>query len=160
MVLADPDSAARWAGGTALLVPLRHAVATPSDLLEEARLLWEAEAFLETDRIGAGWGTVGLWCRDPELARAWTETPRTVPAELASIVGEDGLMRLPRPESDLDPILVAVTVPTTSSATPREIAQAWIDGGHEHYFYETHLAGIRTVQDDEIRAALCKLERR
>lgn len=170
------------AAGQAKVIPFARRVATGNDLTCEAEQLWAAERNgTPNGEVSAGWGCVAL-LRNPErnipqdLLVEWTNRVSrerrygNVPQaeEEDTLVSADGLLRIdwPRRISDgasltLDLLLVTATHPTLTG-TPRRypgvgtIAAAWNSDmdGHVGYFWSNVHNGIRTFQDEEIKANL------
>ncbi|MBY3219313.1 hypothetical protein HFO21_33990 [Rhizobium laguerreae] len=149
--------------GTGLLVPCRHEVLTIEDLVAEASALWKAEApKAKTGALGSNWGGVGILFRegvvDGSFAQSWQDHFRKAGRTSFSVVREDGSLDIPWPTreggaaADFDLILATATIPEEIAPTPEAVAKAMLSqtGGHENYFLNNVLHGIRTASDDEI----------
>jgi len=168
--------------GHAKVVRCAHTISSAEDLIAEAEHLWKAEQpSAAADRIAAHWGCVGLLCnperRIPDdLLKRWAHRVRGEPDygnvpqtdDEGCLVGTDGVLRIPWPHLveggtavQLDLLLATANDPTLTGVPPSYpsveiIAQAWNAEGNEHteYFWRNIDGGIRTFQDDEIRARL------
>jgi hypothetical protein len=168
--------------GRAKLVPCSHAISTAQELIAEAECLWKAEEpDAEPHRIASTWGCVAMLCnperRIPkEFLHGWAERVSCEPdygrvsqtREEGILVGRnEGLLHIDWPrlaegdaEADFDVLLVTANDPRirTSSPTyptPYMIAEAWNRAAkHVNYFWKNTDNGIRTFEDDQIRALL------
>jgi hypothetical protein len=167
--------------GQAKLVTCSHTISSLHDLIAEAEYLWKAEQpRAKAHRIAANWGCVVLQC-DPErkipddLLRGWAERVAresdygnvSHTQEEGILVSDDGLLRIDWPllvkgdlAVQLDLLLATANDPEITAFSPsyptaEAIADAWNRaGGHVEYFWKNTDNGIRTFQDDEIRAGL------
>jgi hypothetical protein len=168
--------------GRAKLVPCSHAIATPQDLVIEAEHLWKAEEpDAKAHRIASTWGCVAL-LRNPErtipseLLRIWAERVLREPDygkvsqtkdEGILVSRNDGLLRIDWPRraegavpADFDLLLVTANDPKISASAPtyptaQAIADAWNRAGRNvEYFWKNNDNGIRSFEDDQIRAHL------
>jgi hypothetical protein len=173
----------RLAGiGHAKAVRCSRPIATPADLLAEAEALWIAEQpGAAVGRIAADWGCVALLCNPerkvPEdLLKAWTDRIALEPdygkvtqtKDEGHLIDENGRLLIAWPTCvdtgepvQLDLLLVTANNPEISMARPNypgvaTIAGAWngAAGKYAEYFWKNTENGIRTFQDDEIRALL------
>jgi hypothetical protein len=170
--------------GRAKVVRCRHSVSTAADLIAEAECLWKAEQpGADQGRIAADWGCVGLLCNPdrkvPEgLLKAWSERVQvkrepsygrvSQAQDEGRLIDENGLLLIDWPICldtgqlvQLDLLLVTANDPEISTARPNypdvaAIAGAWNAAASKHaeYFWKNLDNGIRTFQDDEIRALL------
>ncbi|WP_434711565.1 hypothetical protein NMA58_18620 [Rhizobium sp. YTUHZ045] len=149
--------------GTGILVPCRRDVATIDDLVAEASALWKAEApKAKTGALGSGWGSVGVLFREGAsnggLAESWQAYFKKMGTKSLAVVGSNGYLNIPWPvteggaAAELDLLLATATVPEKVPPSPEAIARAMLcqTGGHENYFLNNVLHGIRTASDDEI----------
>ena len=169
------------AAGQAKLIRCSHFISTSQELIAEAEYLWKAEQpAAEAHRIAASWGCVALLCNPkrqipPDMLTGWAERVDSesdygnvsqTQAE-GVLVSDDGLLHIDWPrlvaggDADVDLILVTANDPeiTPSSTTypsAQAIADAWNGAAAKHaeYFWKNTENGIRTFQDDEIRALL------
>ena len=168
--------------GHAKVVRCSHAVSSLQDLIAEAEFLWQAEQ-LNAARglIATDWGCVVLLCNPKrkipeEIPKGWAERVAREPnygnvhqtKEEGCIVTKDGLLRIPWPQLveggapvQLDLLLATANDPTLSGSPPTypsvdTIANAWNRAANKHaeYFWKNTDNGIRTFQDDDIRARL------
>jgi len=167
--------------GQAKLVPCSNTISTIQDLIAEAEHLWKAEQpRAKAHRIATDWGCVALLC-NPEtqipvnLLRGWAERIGgeddygnvSQTQEEGLLVSDDGLLRIDWPRlveggapADVDLLLVTANDPEITAASPTYptaeiIAEAWNRAGdHVEYFWKNIDNGIRTFQDDEIKARL------
>jgi hypothetical protein len=168
--------------GHAKVLRCTRSVSTPADLISEAEALWKAEqSSADPGRIAADWGCVALLCNPerqvPEdLLKAWAERVEREPnygrvsqtQEEGRLISEDGLLNIDWPrlvEGDVavpvDLLLVTANDPRINATPPNyppveTIADAWNAAASRHaeYFWRNAESGIRTFQDDEIRARL------
>ena len=173
--------------GHAKVLRCTHSVSTAADLITEAEALWKAEQpSVDPGRIAADWGCVALLCNPdrkvPEdLLKAWADRVEREPnygrvsqtQEEGRLIGKDGLLQIAWPrllESDmpvqLDLLLATANDPEITATSPSypdpvTIANAWNAAANRHaeYFWKNLDNGIRTFQDDEIRARLRAKER-
>jgi hypothetical protein len=168
--------------GRAKVVRCRHSVSTADDLIAEAEALWKAEqSDAAPGRIGDYWGCVALLCNPdrkvPEdLRKRWAERVGLEPdygnvtqtEDEGRLIDENGLLLIDWPicldtgqlvQHDL--LLVTANDPRINAASPNyptveRIASAWNAAAirHAEYFWKNVENGIRTFQDDEIRALL------
>ena len=148
--------------GTGFLVPCRREVVTIDDLVAEASALWKAEApKAKRGVIGANWGCVGVLFREGAsggLAEAWGAHFKKTGTKPLAVVGSDGSLDIPWPvtedraSADFDLVLATATVPEDVKPNPEAVARAMLcqADGHENYFLNNVLNGIRTAADDEI----------
>lgn len=147
--------------GRAVLVPCRTTQTGVSALFAEAEALWQAEQLgASAGSISASWGCVGVRFRDEppptDWASAWADRFRAKGASPVPPVNDDGLLGIPWPSVvaegaiDCDVILATATRAETTPPSPEEVADAWIDQGHERYFFENVRHGIRTPDDARI----------
>ena len=168
--------------GWAKLVPCSHGISTAQDLIAEAEFLWKAEQpDAEAHRIASTWGCVALLC-NPEreipqnLLREWANRVSREPnygrvsqtaAEGVLVGRDDGLLRIEWPHlaeggaaADFDLLLVTANDPRIRASSPNYptaemIAEAWNRAGeHVGYFWKNTDDGIRTFEDEQIRALL------
>lgn len=167
--------------GRAKLVPCFNTISTIEDLIAEAEHLWKAEQpRAKAHRIATDWGCVALLC-NPErqipinLLREWAERIGgednygniSQTQEEGLLVSDEGLLRIDWPRlveggapADVDLLLVTANDPEITAAAPTYppveiIADAWNRAGdHVEYFWKSIDNGIRTFQDDEIKARL------
>lgn len=153
-----------------IIVPCVAKIAGIADLIEEANALWRAEdANATAGQIYKSWGCVGALFNpkvtDQKLAADWADHFRRVRAQGVSVIGADGRLGIPWPvtlgrePADFDVILATATKPEADRPTARDVADAWIaqTGGHENYFFENVLHGIRTPDDGDI---WCRIQER
>jgi hypothetical protein len=167
--------------GHAKIVRCLNTVASASDLIAEAELLWQAEELSPgIGRIGADWGCVALVVNPErtipaELLNGWAkrvaQEPRYGSVEQApgegGLITAEGLLQIDWPRrvdggTAVDPDLLLVTAnnPTFTGIPPaypsvERIAAAWNAAGkHVEYFWKNTDNGIRTFQDAEIRTLL------
>jgi hypothetical protein len=174
--------------GHAKVLRCKGAVSTPTDLIAEAEALWKAEyPRAHPGRIATDWGCVALMS-NPErtipgdLLRAWAARVGREPnygrvsqrPDEGDLVGEDGLLRVDWPQLveggasvDADLLLVTANDPRINETSPdypfvEKLADAWnaAESRHADYFWMNAESGVRTFQDDEIRARLRPRERR
>lgn len=145
--------------GTGVLVPCRATLTTPEALIAEAQELWNAEQpSVKLGLVGARWGCVGVRFRaEPPphaWADAWSNHFREHTTKAVAPVNDDGLLDIPWPEGaeQLDLILATATDPEPTPVTAIDVADAWIhqSKGHERYFFENIVYGIRTPDDHAI----------
>jgi len=168
--------------GQGKVIRCAHSVSTSRDLIAEAEALWKAEQPLaDAGRIGSDWGCVVL-LRNPErqipkdILKAWAERVGQEPNygrvsqsdEEGRLICERGILRIPWPRLvgggepvQLDLLLATANNPTFAGASHaypsvETIANAWNAAGSKHaeYFWRNTENGIRTFQDDAIRALL------
>jgi hypothetical protein len=168
--------------GRAKVVRCVHPISTPADLLAEAEALWKAEQpTAAAGRIADYWGCVVLLFNPerkvPEdLLKAWTDRIGREPdygkmtqteAE-GRLMDENGRLLIAWPTCvdtgmpvQLDLLLVTANDPEISATRPNypdvaTIATTWNVAATKHaeYFWKNLDHGIRTFQDDEIRAVL------
>jgi hypothetical protein len=173
--------------GQAKLVPCSHAILTLQDLVAEAECLWKAEeADAQAHRIASTWGCVAVLC-NPErtipadVLRVWADRVSREPnygqvsqtEDEGILVGrDDGLLRIDWPRlaeggeaANFDLLLVTANDPRINASSPtyptaQAIADAWNRAGrHVEYFWKNIDNGIRTSEDDQIRALLHPRER-
>jgi hypothetical protein len=170
------------AAGHAKVLRCTRSVSTPADLIAEAEALWKAEQpSAAPGRIAVNWGCVALLSNParniPEdILKGWADRVGREPGyghvsqtqEEGSLVSEKGLLEIAWPhlvEDDtpvpLDLLLATandpeITATSPSYAEPETIANAWNAAASRHaeYFWRNAENGIRTFQDDEIRAML------
>jgi hypothetical protein len=168
--------------GWAKLVPCSHAISTPQELIAEAEFLWKAEQpDAEANRIASTWGCVAVLCNPgreipQNLLREWANRVSREPdygrvsqtdAEGVLVGRKDGLLRIDWPRlaesgagSDFDLLLVTANDPRIRASSPnyptvQMIAEAWNRAGeHVGYFWKNTNNGIRTFEDDQLRAIL------
>jgi len=178
----------RAPAGHAKVVRCSRAITGADDLITEALHLWEAEELaLNTGRIAANWGCVALLCNperkiSDDLLRAWAQRVEREPrygnvsqeADEGCIISKDGLLQIDWPRrgddgatNDLDLLLATINDPTLAGTPPSypsvaAIADAWNGAASEYaeYFWKNIDNGIRTFEDDQIRALLHPRERR
>lgn len=149
--------------GTGMLVPCRHEVATIDDLVAEASALWKSEApNAKPGALGSDWGSVGVLFQDNTsnegLAESWQAHFQKAGRKSLAVVRNDGSLTIPWPVTeegvavDFDLILATATVPEADTPTPEAVARAILSQakGHENYFLNNVLHGIRTASDEEI----------
>lgn len=168
--------------GQGKVIRCTRSVSASADLIAEAEALWKAEQQLaEAGRIGSEWGCAALLCNPErqipgEILKAWAERVGREPGygrvaqtdEEGRLVSEGGILHVPWPRLvgsgepvQLDILLATANSPTLAGA-PRAypsvetIANAWnaADSRHAQYFWRNIENGIRTFQDDAIRARL------
>ena len=166
--------------GWAKLVPCSHTISTAQELIAEAEFLWKAEQpEAQAHRIASTWGCVAILC-NPErrishdLLREWANRVSREPdygrvsqtQEEGILVGSDGLLRIEWPRlaeggaAGFDLLFVTANDPRINASTPNypttgAIAEAWNRASeHVSYFWKNIENGIRTFEDDEIRALL------
>lgn len=142
--------------GQGVLAPCRAGVSDIGDLVSEAEELWRAE--LKGDErtgIGSSWGCVGVMFGEKALqclGLYWMEhfRDRAIPISPVDIHGRLNISwpnisshGQPHPEI----ILATATKGETSVPTSEQVAEAWINRGHEEYFFENVKRGIRTPDD-------------
>lgn len=168
--------------GNGKAVRCSRPVAMPGDLLAEAEALWKAEQpTAAAGRIADYWGCVALLCNPnrqvPEnLLKAWTDRIGLEPdygkvtqtKGEGRLIDENGRLLIAWPTcvdtgepAQFDFLLVTANDPEISSARPNypdvaTIVGAWNAAASKHaeYFWKNCDSGIRTFQDDEIRALL------
>jgi hypothetical protein len=168
--------------GHAKVVRCSHAISSLQDLIAEAEQLWQAEQLnAAAGRIAANWGCVGLLCNPerkiPEdILKGWAQRVAREPNygnvhqmnEEGCLISNGGLLRIPWPQLveggtaiQLDLLLATANGPTLRGTSPsypsvETIANAWNRAADEHaeYFWKNTDNGIRTFQDDDIRARL------
>lgn len=153
--------------GVGILLPCRREVLTIDDLVSEASALWKAEApKAKTGALGSAWGSVGILfqeaAQNAELAAAWAAHFKKMETKALAVVASDGSLNIAWPETDdgrgaeFDVILATATVPENQTPSPKTIAKAILGqtGGHESYFLNNVLHGIRTASDDEVFAEI------
>jgi hypothetical protein len=168
--------------GQGKVVRCSHTVSSAVDLIAEAERLWKAEEpDAAAGRLAANWGCVVLLCNParkiPEgILTRWAERVANEPGygnvsqthEEGRLVSDDGVLRIDWPrlvESgapvSLDLLLVTANDPRITVTTPaypgvETIANAWNTAASKHaeYFWKNLDNGIRSFQDDEIRARL------
>jgi hypothetical protein len=174
--------------GQAKLVHCSHTVSSLEDLIAEAEHLWKAEQpGADAGRIAVDWGCVGL-LSNPErkslenLLKGWAARVGREPdygnvsqtQDEGTLVSEEGLLRIAWPclvedgtPIKLDLLLATandpeITATSPSYPEPETIANAWNAAASRHaeYFWKNLDNGIRTFQDDEIRALLRPREHR
>ncbi|MFB9952717.1 hypothetical protein ACFFP0_28050 [Rhizobium puerariae] len=149
--------------GTGILVPCRRDVVTIDDLVAEASALWKAEApKAKTGALSSGWGSVGVLFREvasnAALVESWQAHFKKMGMKSLAVVGSDGSLNIPWPvtedgaSADFDLVLATATVPEDVKPSPEAVARAMLcqANGHENYFMNNILNGIRTAADDEI----------
>lgn len=149
--------------GTGILVPCRRDVVTIDDLAAEASALWKAEApKAKQGLIGSTWGSVGVLFREGAsiggFAESWKAHFKKMGAKSLAVVGSDGILNIPWPvtengaAADFDLVLATATVPEDVKPSSEAVARAMLDqsDGHENYFLNNILHGIRTASDHEI----------
>lgn len=169
--------------GIGIVVPTRAECCEPGHLLEEAEHLWAAERNVdEISGICLDWGKVCI-LKNPgakpaeSILQAWQTRIAAVGnayTALPTAKGEDpvldaatGLALFDWPIDDVtnkpllgfDLLLMTVTEPTLKDGqypTAKEIADAWRADGSDNvlYFHNNRHYGIRTFEDDQIRAIL------
>jgi hypothetical protein len=167
------------AAGQAKLIRCSHSISTSQDLIAEAEHLWKAEQpRAEAHQIATDWGCVALLCNPkrqipPDLLTGWAERVKepdygnvTQTQAEGVLVSDDGLLRIDWPqlvaggEADVDLILVTANDPEITLSSPtypsaQVIADAWNRARHHvEYFWKNIDNGIRTFEDDQIRALL------
>ena len=168
--------------GHAKLIPCSHDVSSLADLVAEAEHLWKAEQpSAKAGRIATDWGCVALVCNPErkipdEVIRGWAVRVAREPeygrvsqtAEEGVLVSGDGLLRIDWPRlvedgssAQLDLLLVTANEPTLCGKpltypSAETIANAWnaAESSHAEYFWKNAEYGIRTFEDDEIRAQI------
>jgi hypothetical protein len=168
--------------GRAKVLRCSRSISTPADLIVEAEALWKAEEpDACPGRIAAGWGCVALLCNPdqkiPEnLLDAWAERVGCEPnygnvsqtKEEGRLISDDGLLRIDWPRLvdggapvSLDLLLVTANDPRITAISPTYpggaiIASAWNAAALKHmeYFWKNIDSGIRTFEDEQIRALL------
>jgi hypothetical protein len=168
------------AAGQAKLIRCSHSISTLQDLIAEAEHLWKAEQLrAKAHRIATDWGCVALLLNPKrqiprDLLSGWAERVKgesdygnvsQTQAE-GELVSENGLLQIDWPrllaggEADMDLILVTANDPEIKLSSPtypsaQVIADAWNRAGHHvEYFWKNIDNGIRTFEDDQIRARL------
>lgn len=169
--------------GTGVVVPARAECCVPEHLLEEAEHLWAAERNAEKKSdICACWGKVCI-LKNPEakpaepILQAWQthitaigDRYTALPAakdEDAVLDAATGLALFDwpidattnQPLVGFDLLLMTATKPTLNAGqypTAKEIADAWRDDPNDNvqYFHNNRHFGIKTFEDDQIRAVL------
>jgi hypothetical protein len=168
--------------GQAKLAPCSHTISMVEDLIDAAECLWKAEQpDAKGHRIASTWGCVAVLC-NPErnipqdLLREWAERVSREPdygrvsqtqAEGILVNHNDGLLRIDWPRlaeggagADFDLLLATANDPRIKASSPtyptaQAIAEAWMRAGHHvEYFWKNIDNGIRTFEDDQIRALL------
>ena len=168
--------------GQGKVVRCSHTVSSATDLIAEAEHLWKVEqSDADAGRIAANWGCVALLCNParniPEgILRGWADRVGrehgyghvSQTQEEGRLVTDDGLLLIDWPRLveggapvSLDLLLVTANDPRVTVASPtypgvETIANAWNTAASEYaeYFWKNLDHGIRTFQDDEIRARL------
>jgi len=153
--------------GTGILVPCRRDVVTVDDLIVEASALWKAEApKAKSGALGSTWGSVGVLFRESasnkSLAESWRAHFEKMVTSPHGVVRSDGSLNIPRPTTvegsavDFDMILATATAPEATVPSPETVAKAILSQtrGHENYFLNNVLHGIRTASDEEIFAII------
>ncbi len=167
--------------GHAKVVRCTRGVSTATDLTAEAQALWKAEQpGADAGHIAADWGCVALLCNpertiSEEILKGWEKRVADEPdygnvpqtEEEGCLVSKSGLLHVAWPRLvggggavQFDILLVTANHPTltgTPLAYPsvETIADAWnCAGDHVEYFWKNRDCGIRTFQDDGIRARL------
>ncbi|NKM99772.1 hypothetical protein [Rhizobium leguminosarum] len=133
------------------------------DLVAEAAALWKAEApKAKLGVVGSTWGSVGVLFREGASsggpAEAWRTHFKKMGTKSVAVVGSDGSLNIPWPSTedgaaaDFDVLLATATVPEDVKPSPQAVAKAMLRqaNGHESYFLNNVLHGIRTASDDEI----------
>jgi len=168
--------------GHAKAIRCSRGVSTGADLIAEAEALWKAEqSDAPAGRIAAGWGCVALLCH-PErkvpksLLGAWADRVAREPnygqvsqtQTEGRLIGDDGLLKIDWPRLveggapvDVDLLLVTANDPRINASSLKYpdvgmITNAWNAAANKNaeYFWRNTENGIRTFQDDEIRALL------
>lgn len=168
--------------GHAKVVQCTRKVSTPDDLIVEAQALWKAEnPRAEAGRLAAEWGCVAVLCNpertiSEEIIKGWAKCVADEPdygnvsqtIEEGQLVDKAGLLNVDWPQVvdgeksvELDLLLATandpeITATSRSYPTVETIANAWNAGASQHaeYFWRNAENGIRTFQDDAIRALL------
>lgn len=179
---ADSEFESARNGGRALVIPFSRSVRSVTDLLDEAVGLWTAETSNGDNphsRISSrrGWGRVAI-LENPKrplsdnLRTGWTrkvcDEVGYRPAMKAKVpVDSSGFLTIPWPESAnlrIDALLAAVTDPTVDEnghyPSVNRIAGAWSSpDGRKYvgYFCKNRACGIKTFQDETIKACLREL---
>jgi len=147
--------------GQGVLVPCTEPIVNVGSLVAEAEALWSAEQpTASSPRIGAEWGCVGVLCRaeteSAHLLQEWARHFRDIHTFAVSPVDERGMLRIPWPvkatdgaPAEADVVLATATKAEVVRPCAEEIADAWLgqNKGHERYFFENVLHGIRTPDD-------------
>ncbi|MGA7280512.1 MAG: hypothetical protein WBZ40_01890 [Acidimicrobiia bacterium] len=153
------------ATGVGALVPLARQIEDVQDLVREAEALWAAEdRNTGANALGSSWGCVGVLIRSRDslghLAREWAAN-FTNRAEPFPPVTRNGLLQIPWPADvetsepvEFDVILATANKPVEGFVDSAVIAAAWCERGHESYFFNNVLNGIRTDQDASIWAEM------
>jgi hypothetical protein len=152
--------------GSAVVLPCIEDIAGLDDLMTEAEALWQAEARnKEATGVGSAWGCVGILFRagvDDHLVKAWSSYFQSKVKPFLP-VDDQGLLRIPWPPvtttgtpAEVDVILATATGATLPTPTVADIAGAWVDHGHEEYFFNNVLNGIRTPDDASIWKQILK----
>lgn len=170
------------APGQAMVVPCRNGIRMPEDLVIEADHLWAAERKQSRNgRISAAWGCVTLlanphreipkhiftgWSNRVHSARPYGDICQALGE--GELINQDGLLQVPWPTLvvnnnpvALDLLLATATQPSLTGnppgyPTPQSIAERWRNDGADNvrYFRNNVECGIRTFEDDAIRAHL------
>lgn len=156
--------------GQGLLVPCKARISTFEDLLTEVRWLWAAEDNkARSDRFHKSWGCVGALLGPNAISAGfheqWQSHFQGAKPVIPSAIDSDGQLNIPWPDTlqgepvtGVDIILATATMPEPKEERPdaKQIAKAWIEqnDGHERYFFENVLHGIRTRDDHDIWAAI------
>ena len=168
--------------GDAKVLRCTRSVSTAADLIAEAEALWKAEQpGAAPGRIAVDWGCVALLCNPerkiPEdMLKALAERVGreadyghvSQTQEEGILVSKNGLLQIAWPHLveggspvQLDLLLATANDPEITTASPsypepETIANAWNSAASRHaeYFWRNAENGIRTFQDDEIRAVL------
>ena len=170
--------------GQAKLVHCSHTVSSLEDLRAQAEHLWKAEQLnADPGRIAVGWGCVALLLNaERKIPADWADRVGreadyghvSQTQEEGILVSKDGLLQIawPRLVADgtpvqLDLLLATANDPEITATSPKypepeTIANAWNAAASKHaeYFWKNLDNGIRTFQDDEIRALLRPREHR
>ncbi|MDX1195814.1 hypothetical protein GOL94_00180 [Sinorhizobium medicae] len=139
---------------------------TIDDLVAEASALWKAEApNAKRGALGSTWGSVGVLFRESTsnkgLAESWRAHFEKTKTSARGVVQPDGSLNIPWPTEggaalDFDLILATATVPEPVVPSPEAVAKAILsqNEGHENYFLNNVLHGIKTASDEDIFTAI------
>ena len=150
MTFAPDDSM-----GQAVLVPCKVPIGDMASLVTEAEALWQAEDHnASPHQIGKSWGCVGALFRPgnqlEDLRRDWAAHFSKAVLKPFSPVEMNGVLCVAWPDgtpASVDVILATANEPAPAAHSLDEIADAWVDRGHEDYFFQNVRHGIRTPQD-------------
>lgn len=144
----------------AIVIPCLRHLTDLASLTAEAEALWSAEhkKLPASGAVSAAWGCVGVLWRDaPQrtslLGAAWSDYFRKNVKQPNLPVTADGLLDIDWPNDksgnpvDFDLLLATATEPEQIRPNAVQIADAWINGHHEYYFFKNIRSGIRTADD-------------